>query len=198
MQQYGIFAIFEGLRSHRFKFPVIFTLIIDVFHNQEPTVETALVSRVDGKFTCPKYSSRLISPTTLNCHLGKMHGGRCSTASKRRKRLYSEMDSNDNNTVNASNKNNNNSSLSINPRQRQMRAPHLNIDEYDSSYSSIANSSLCNKNSLILLASSALSLSSPEQEKRIMLTKVGDWEAITLLSLNGKSYLSRKHTGYSS
>ncbi|ORE01789.1 hypothetical protein BCV72DRAFT_281822, partial [Rhizopus microsporus var. microsporus] len=52
--------------------------------------ETVLVSRVDGKFTCPKCSNRLISPTTLNRHLSKMHDGHCSTVSKRRKRPYSE------------------------------------------------------------------------------------------------------------
>ena len=127
-----------------------------------------------------------------------MHDGRCSTASKRRKRSYSEVDNNDNDnndnntvntddTVNANNNTNNNDSLFISLRQHQMRAPHLNIDEHDSS-SSTPKSSLCDRNTSILLASSALSQSGSEQEKRIMLAKIGDWEPITLSSLNGKSY----------
>ena len=64
----------------------------------------------------------------------------------------------------------------------------MDIDEHSSSSSSITNASLCDKDTSILLASSALSLSNSDQEKRIMLAKIGDLEAITLSLLNGKSY----------
>lgn len=100
----------------------------------EKKAGTVLISRrVDGRFTCPKCFNRLITPATLNHHLGKMHEGRCSTASKRRKRSYSEVDNNDNstdntgNTDNTNNNSNNNNSLSISLKQHQMRAPHLKI-----------------------------------------------------------------------
>lgn len=83
---------------------------------------SASVSRADGKFICLKCSSKLNSPpTTLNRHLGKMHNGRCSTSSIRKKRLHSEVDHNDNSIVDANDNNNSNdNSRSMILRQYQM------------------------------------------------------------------------------
>lgn len=97
-------------------------------------------------------------------------------------------DNNTDDTVNAKNDSKNNSFRSISPNQHQMRVSHLNIDERGSSSSSTAKSSLCDRNTSILLALSTLSQLSSEQEKRIMLTEIGDWEPITLSSSNEKSY----------
>lgn len=100
--------VFSGTCSVSLIFHVTFSL------EEKKKIETVSVSRIDGKFTCPKCSSKLNSPTTLNRQLGKMHDGRCSTSSIRKKRLRSEVDNNDNNIVNANdNSNSNNNSLSI-------------------------------------------------------------------------------------
>ncbi|KAI9470855.1 MAG: hypothetical protein EXX96DRAFT_585969 [Benjaminiella poitrasii] len=66
--------------------------------------------------------------------------------------------------------------------------PLININEHSSNSSSITNSSVCDKKTSILLSSSALSLPDSEQEKRILLANIGDWEAVMLSSLNGKTY----------
>lgn len=113
--------------------------------------------------------------------------------------MYSEADNNDNNnnnnsssssnTINADDSNNKNENTqSINLSQHQMQASGLNIDEYSSSSSSITNSFVCDKKTSILLASGALSLPDSEQEKRILLANVGNWEAVMLSSLNEKVY----------
>ncbi|KAG1089801.1 hypothetical protein G6F42_019879 [Rhizopus arrhizus] len=47
---------------------------------------------------------------------------------------------------------------------------------------------MCDERISILLASSALSLPDSEQEKRILLASIGDWEAVMLSSLDGKTY----------
>ncbi|RCH80343.1 hypothetical protein CU098_001139, partial [Rhizopus stolonifer] len=84
--------------------------------------------------------------------------------------------------------NKNENTQSINLSQHQMQASGLNIDEYSSSSSSITNSFVCDKKTSILLASGALSLPDSEQEKRILLANVGNWEAVMLSSLNEKVY----------
>ncbi|CAO3679520.1 unnamed protein product [Rhizopus stolonifer] len=164
--------------------------------------ETVSVSRVNGKFTCPKCSKKLISPTTLKRHLEKRRDGHCTGSPIRKKRLYSEVDSSDNsnnnnndnsnnndNTFNADDSNNSNDDAqSIILSQHQMQTSRLNIDEHSSSSSSITNSFVCDKKTSILLASSALSLPDSEQEKRILLANVGDWEPVMLSSLSGKTY----------
>lgn len=123
-------------------------------------------------------------------------------SSIRKKRLYSEVDGNNNNTLNADDSNNSNDNAqSIILSLHQMQASRLNIDERSSSSSSITNSFVCDKKTSILLASSALSLPDSEQEKRILLANIEDWEVVMLSSMNGKTYhflASRKHTGCSS
>ncbi|GAA5798895.1 hypothetical protein HPULCUR_004302 [Helicostylum pulchrum] len=57
--------------------------------------ETLSISRVDGRFDCPKCPSKLSTPTTFNRHLINKHNGRCSPVSNKRKR--SEVDDTDNN-----------------------------------------------------------------------------------------------------
>lgn len=138
--------------------------------------------------------SGLSSPTTLNHHLGKMYEGRWLTASKRRKRSYSEMDNNDNNTdntddtVNTKNNSNNDNSLSIDLKKCQMWVPHLNINECDSSSSSTAQPSLCANDRSILMASDAINISETDKEKALMLSKIGNWKPIIILSENGENH----------
>ncbi|KAI8076270.1 hypothetical protein BDF21DRAFT_342590 [Thamnidium elegans] len=90
----------------------------------------------------PKCSSKLINPTTLNPHLGKTHDGSFLASSKRKKRLYSEVDNNDNSTVNANDNNNISDNPSIILNQYQRQTSHLNIAEHSSSSLSTANPSL--------------------------------------------------------
>lgn len=143
----------------------------------------------------PNAPGNLFPPTTLERHLGKPHDGHCTVSSIRKKRLYSEADNNDNdnssnnNIFNADDSNKSNDNIQyINLSQHQMQASRLNIDERSSSSSSITDSFVCDKKTSILLASSTLSLPDSEQEKRILLANAGDWEAVMLSSLNGKTY----------
>lgn len=71
-----------------------------------------------------------------------------------------------------------------------MEAPRLNVDGHSSNSSSATNSYKCDQRTSILLASIALSLPNSDQEKRILLASVGDWEPVMLSSLDGRSYYS--------
>jgi hypothetical protein len=67
-----------------------------------------------------------------------------------------------------------------------MRAPHLNIDEHDSSSSSAAKLSLCADDRSVLMASDAINLSKTDKEMVLMLNKIGNWKPIIISSENGK------------
>lgn len=51
-----------------------------------------------------------------------------------------------------------------------------------------STSSHCDNDISILNASDAINLSRSDQEKIIMLSKIGNWKPITILSENGKEY----------
>lgn len=125
-------------------------------------IEPIIINRCDSKFTCPECSSKLNSPTTFRRHL-KKHNAYCETTSKGNKRQNSETD-NDNNS----------SSLPL--KHQKIAVPHFNLGKQtSSSKSSLLSSSSCDSDISILMVSNAIDLPESEQEKFLLLAKIGNW-----------------------
>lgn len=137
------------------------------------------VSKVDGKFNCPECSSKLSTPTTFSAHLKKKHNGHCEAISNKTKRRSLEDNNNDNSTT-------------ISLKHRKLRSLNLNLDEIDSNSGSsgplFSTSARCDNDMGVLLASNALDLPQTDQEKIIMLSKIGNWKSIAVSLENGKKY----------
>lgn len=73
-----------------------------------------------------------------------------------------------------------------------MPSPHLNLDKNDSNsrsiYPSFSTPSRCDNDMGVLLASNATDLPQTDQEKLIMLSKIGNWKSIAISLENGKKY----------
>ncbi|KAL4210287.1 hypothetical protein AB4K20DRAFT_1867290 [Rhizopus microsporus] len=107
-------------------------------------------------------SSKLNNPTTFRRHL-KKHNAYCETTSKGNKRQNSETD-NDNNS----------SSLPL--KHQKIAVPHFNLGKQtSSSKSSLLSSSSCDSDISILMVSNAIDLPESEQEKFLLLAKIGNW-----------------------
>ena len=134
-------------------------------------LELITVERNNNKFQCPKCGKELKTPTTLKRHFGK-HRESTSNAEKRQ-RLSEPEDTNEEFP-----------SISLNHHAPDTERIDLQAD----SSGSFPSTSQLEKDTAILIAMDALSLSKREQKKCFMLADLADLEPIIILAENGKTY----------
>lgn len=139
-----------------------------------------LVHKEDDGFQCPKCNSKLKNPSTFSKHIKDQHNGTCKPISKNkhkrtRDQIGSEEDSGSD------------EESSVILKHQKITKPQLNVNT-DILYSSSSSFTRLDYDSAVLMASSALSLPKAEQEKKLMLAKVGDWKPISVITKTGRAY----------
>ncbi|KAG1079463.1 hypothetical protein G6F42_023754 [Rhizopus arrhizus] len=146
----------------------------------EYNVACEFFHKEDDGFQCPKCKTKLKNPSTFSKHIKDQHNGTSKPISKNKHKRTKDQTGSEEDSGS-------DEESSVTLKHQKITKPQLNVNT-SILYSSSSSFTRLDHDSAVLMASSALSLPKAEQEKKLMLAKVGDWKPISVITKTGKAY----------